>query len=233
MPMQKQLFETMSKLPGIHGLKDLKSRFISASPLSIELLGFRSEDDIYGMTDYDTKCGTNESAPIFIAQDQKVIRTRKSLKILDIHTYSDGDEHILLTEKTPFYTNDNELLGVFATCIDIDRKFLQSFYSKISDALAPVTKKKKEVPSNSIVIVNDLPELNLSQREMNCFFYMTRGYSSSQIADRLNLSVRTIEAYYTSIKNKLGCESKKDIIEFANSSGYTHFIPQELLNETQ
>lgn len=214
---------------GMSGIKDLNSRIIACSGQAVELLGFKSFDQLYGKTDYDLNCKAVESAPTFIEQDQEVIKSRKTLKLLDIHTYADGKEHIWVGEKAPFY-QDGVLTGVYITAIDMGRGFIQAYYSKLSKLLLDTegTNPVNKMPS-SVIIRNELPQLNLSKVEMLCFFYIVRGFCSSQIAERMSVSVRTVESYYDRIKNKLGCYTKKEIVEFAYQKGYTHFIPEELI----
>ncbi|HPC47786.1 MAG TPA: LuxR C-terminal-related transcriptional regulator [Deltaproteobacteria bacterium] len=44
---------------------------------------------------------------------------------------------------------------------------------------------------------------------------MGQGYRTSQIAEKLHLSVKTIESYRSHIKEKLGLTSGNDLIKYA------------------
>jgi|GEM_PF-1117427 len=56
-------------------------------------------------------------------------------------------------------------------------------------------------------------------RELECINYMLKGYSMKQVANILDLSPRTVEAYIQNIKQKTGCTSKSDLLSaFANSN---------------
>ena len=46
------------------------------------------------------------------------------------------------------------------------------------------------------------------------------GYSNKEIADRINLSTRTIDTYITRITEKLGLKSKLDLARFCVENGY-------------
>lgn len=52
----------------------------------------------------------------------------------------------------------------------------------------------------------------LSKREKECLTYIVRGYTSRQIAEKINLSFRTVENYTERVKVKLKCSRKEDLI---------------------
>lgn len=53
----------------------------------------------------------------------------------------------------------------------------------------------------------------LSLREQQCLNLFKQGRSAQATAAMLNLSQRTVEHYFESIKNKLGCQSKMELLE--------------------
>ena len=59
------------------------------------------------------------------------------------------------------------------------------------------------------------PPLSLSQRELHVFRAIANGESTSQIAEELGLSVKTIETYRESIKRKLGLQTAHQLVEAA------------------
>ena len=61
------------------------------------------------------------------------------------------------------------------------------------------------------------PLLELTPRERDLLKYISRGYPASYIAKKLELSVRTTENYIATIKEKLSCPSKVELIEMAQS----------------
>lgn len=66
--------------------------------------------------------------------------------------------------------------------------------------------------------------LELSDREKEVLFLVSKGLFAVEIADHLQLSKRTVEHYIENIKNKLDCFSKAELIQKANeflSIGYS------------
>ncbi len=60
------------------------------------------------------------------------------------------------------------------------------------------------------------PAVNrLSDRELQVFERLGEGLTTRQIADELHLSVKTIETYRESIKDKLGLESSNELLRYA------------------
>jgi DNA-binding NarL/FixJ family response regulator len=56
---------------------------------------------------------------------------------------------------------------------------------------------------------------NLTDRELEVFELIGRGLSTAAIADRLQVSVKTIETYRSNIKTKLNLKDATDLIRFA------------------
>ncbi len=55
----------------------------------------------------------------------------------------------------------------------------------------------------------------LSDRELEVFSLLGRGNGTRQIADKLHLSVKTIETYRSHIKEKLNLESASELLYHA------------------
>jgi len=65
---------------------------------------------------------------------------------------------------------------------------------------------------------------SLSNRELEVFTLIGRGYGTSKIADQLNLSIKTIETYRNNIKNKLDLDDASQLVQkatlFVHSLGH-------------
>jgi two-component system, NarL family, response regulator NreC len=59
----------------------------------------------------------------------------------------------------------------------------------------------------------------LSPREREVLDLVAQGYTNRQIADRLGLSVKTVETYRTRLVEKLGLRSRADLVRYAVDSG--------------
>lgn len=62
---------------------------------------------------------------------------------------------------------------------------------------------------------NSSPEELLSDREFEVFRLIGQGYGTREVADRLHLSIKTIETYRLRIKEKLRIENTQELIRLA------------------
>ena len=70
---------------------------------------------------------------------------------------------------------------------------------------------------NAIDSILPKPFRRLTQRELQCLFYLVQGQSAKQMARELHVSPRTIETHITNIKTKLDLPSTRAVVEFAFS----------------
>jgi DNA-binding NarL/FixJ family response regulator len=63
-------------------------------------------------------------------------------------------------------------------------------------------------------------EVNLTERETEVFRLIALGYSNKEIAARLNLSVKTVEAHKANAMRKLDMTSRIDIVRYAMLQGW-------------
>lgn len=63
------------------------------------------------------------------------------------------------------------------------------------------------------------PSSVLSQREREVLELVAQGFTNQQIADRLGLSVKTVETYRSRLVEKLGLRSRADLVRYALDSG--------------
>jgi len=59
----------------------------------------------------------------------------------------------------------------------------------------------------------------LSQREREVLQLLAMGYTNQQIADKLYLSVKTVETYKARIKEKLGLQGRAELVRYAIQTG--------------
>ncbi len=59
---------------------------------------------------------------------------------------------------------------------------------------------------------------SLTPREVEIMGYLAGGYTNRQIAERLFLSVRTVESHRANILDKLGLKNRVELVEFVKNS---------------
>lgn len=89
----------------------------------------------------------------------------------------------------------------------------------LSYKMALLTKTQKSLGMIGISLIqdriDDSSSIDLSPRQLTCLTLLVKGNTLKQIANQLNLSPRTVEHYIETIKLKLRCESRSDLISKA------------------
>lgn len=63
------------------------------------------------------------------------------------------------------------------------------------------------------------PPKKLSRREREVLRLLAQGHSNQQIADKIRLSVKTVETYRTRLSEKLGLKGRAELFRFASEAG--------------
>jgi len=63
------------------------------------------------------------------------------------------------------------------------------------------------------------PPKDLSRREREVLSLLAQGNSNQRIADRIGVSVKTVETYRTRLREKLGLKGRQDLYRYAVESG--------------
>jgi two-component system response regulator NreC len=64
-----------------------------------------------------------------------------------------------------------------------------------------------------------VPQSILTKREIEILRLIVRGYTNSQIAERLSVSPRTVEGHRASLMGKLNLRSRVELVEYAEQQG--------------
>jgi DNA-binding NarL/FixJ family response regulator len=97
--------------------------------------------------------------------------------------------------------------------VNAGRRYLSP---RIADVMVPdVSETNRDLPERS-------PLERLSQREREVLQRVVEGWSSSEIATRLDLSPKTVETYRSRLMTKLGVRDVPGLVRFAIKHGLTH-----------
>jgi two-component system, NarL family, response regulator NreC len=68
-------------------------------------------------------------------------------------------------------------------------------------------------------VVRKVDAEGLSPREMDILRLIVQGYTNHQMADELNISVRTVESHRANLMSKLNVRSRVELVRYARSRG--------------
>lgn len=101
-------------------VKDLQSRKILANKAEYEYLGFSSETEVLGKSDWDLF--PTESATISIAEDQSVFEGEIIINRETLNEKKDGQHRAFLVSKVPLRNASGEINGLVGISIDISER---------------------------------------------------------------------------------------------------------------
>lgn len=129
------------------------------------------------------------------------------------------------TQILSFYVNNKNLLKHFTLYFKEKASELLKIHESsplITTTLSPLDKKVqesediknfiKEITCNKHHLEGKYKGTSLSKREYECLFFLSQGWTMKEIAEKMNLSPRTVEVHVNNIKNKIGCNTKGELI---------------------
>ena len=113
---QQQMRTMVDSIRSVIYMKDADGKHLLVNSFFEEATGIKAED-IIGKTDFDVM--EKEKAEGIIAQDQKVVESRKALSYEETVTKPDGSVHHYLNEKVPLVNDKGEVYGLCGISTDI------------------------------------------------------------------------------------------------------------------
>jgi DNA-binding CsgD family transcriptional regulator len=219
---------SISKNPQACGIKNKDSLFMCANVHYIRIIGLEHPEDIVGRTDWDMPWATTACAHLFQAQDQQVIRSQKTLRILDIHPFADGAWKAYLFTKTPYINHEGHCDGTVFHGQEITQTSILEFgallantasYSGINPLLGQNSYLLGSLPTGSV---------NLTARQKEVLFFLIRGHSLKHIASTLQIAIATVGEHVDKLKEKFNATCKSELFERAIAHGFVSLIPDSL-----
>lgn len=193
------------------------SDYVAANPVAKRLMGFQASDPFARRTYIEMRCDAANCANDFVAQDQLVIKERRTLKILSIHKYSDNQYHCLMGSKSLFaQDNSDYILQIFE---ELTPYISPPIFEQLLD-YAPYNEKLRLEKQFWVECSNQIENKNLlTKREMQCLQLLAAGLNTKQISKNLKISPRSVEKYFENMRGKLGCASTNLVVPKALRCG--------------
>jgi FixJ family two-component response regulator len=92
---------------------------------------------------------------------------------------------------------------------------------KVSQAIEALFQQSSAMKLNtaSIPFANHITSIPISQREAEVLILLGKGYRQHEIADKLNITLRTVKWHRANIKNKLGLNTLVEIARYCDQNG--------------
>jgi DNA-binding CsgD family transcriptional regulator len=181
-----------------------------------ELAGFKNKKEGTFVHYSEQPCDISAFSEDFIIQDNLAINSPVPIQFLSMYRFSDSKFHIHFGNKSK--TED----GMVLTSMFEISNYTNPLLIELLCLHSTVSLFDKNRGFTYIFQGNDQIKNIFSKKELQCIRYLCRSFSIKLIANEMCLSPRTVEGYLDNIKNKLGVNSKHEIV--------THCIKHKLLS---
>lgn len=141
------------------------------------------------------------------------------------------NEHVLRTGEVSSHYQFSADMRVLSTIFPLDEKAFghKGVLAVIKDA--PVNVRLNTDEEIRVLSSPHLGKLSaLSQRELEVLHYLSKGITTSKIADDLHRAVKTVENHINSIHTKLGTTSRAELVRYTSERGIQSFTDEEWMN---
>lgn len=186
---------------------DVDSKIQIINDTGIIICGFNSKTDATNKTMRDVLSPAH--AAIILHEDKVVMQGNKIAMFENDLLRHDDLFFQGISIKSPWYNNNNQLIGFFGASVFYGEHKMVDALKQISNMglLSPHTLK------NQNILTTFQENTYFSKRERDVIKLLLRGNSAKEIAEKLQLSRRTVEYYIENIKNKMNVSKKSELIE--------------------
>jgi len=213
-----------SQIPGLMGSADLNMNIISMNLYSARKFGFDSVKAVMGRNQLDLPMA--EFYDIYEKDDKLVRKLEKDCYFLECTRFNTGEVNTVLAHKSPLYNRREKLIGVFSYCHLVTRQSVDQILRIVSDNLM-VNFHSMRLMNKYKLLVNGILVI-LSKRETQILFFLMHGFIYREISRKLFLSIRTVETYVASLKEKLNCKDSFDMLKLICDNQQLDVIPKSV-----
>jgi DNA-binding CsgD family transcriptional regulator len=184
--------------------KDRDGKYLANNDTQAQHSGYRESRDLIGLTDYDLAWST--SAPSLRNNDMKVMKLRSPETFLESGMLQDNFMVYSFSAKIPLLTKSMKADGMLGLSLIFTLEQFPEFLMLLLSG-----------QNNSYI---SMEIFSLTQRQLDCVYYLILGMTLKEIGCALHLSHKTVEHYLNNIKDKLKCKSRTELIKKALKHPY-------------
>jgi DNA-binding CsgD family transcriptional regulator len=207
----------------IYIIKDVEHRYQQINALFAKLTNSRDKNSIIGKTLYEIDAPISAHASFMYASETDVLITQRPKSLFAIFTYHSHIIKAMVMQLSPVL-KDGVSQGISLAARFVDDSVINRL------GINNLIERHKNKKCNLHITQTIQHKIDgLTPRESETLFFLLRGHTAKEVGKHLGISNRTVETHIESIKNKLDCQTKKEIIELGHINGYVDIIPASLL----
>jgi len=199
----------VKKLPFNVYVLDPHSQIQLINEPTVASLGFASVKDGIGKTMFDIL--PEEDARRLIHTDKMVVKTSQTKIVDDPVICKDGSSRQFFTVKTPLFDACHKVIGLFGCSVLLNEQPLSVAIAQI--AQLGLLQPQEIALDDDFLAKLKAKNIHLTDRELQVVSYLIRGKSARETGEIIHLSQRTVEFYLNSVKSKLHCRKKSELID--------------------
>lgn len=197
------------------GAKNLQSQFVYANPAYKKLLSLPDKFNLEGRYDHEMPAPTSEFAEEFRYHDRLVEKVRERRSSLEINEFGPYRKlSAFFFDKLPIIDYKDNVIGTL-------------FLGRRAVYLNTNFYLHTERP-DSVLLTK--PSAIFTEKEWEIIFLMRQNLTLREIAERIQRTVNTVRAHFTTIFNKAGVNNKEQLTDFILSNGWGCYIPEKYMN---
>lgn len=183
-------------------VKNKQLHFTACCENVAKLAGAESPQNLIGQSDFDLPW--RNRADLYL-QEENIALNKKTYKQYQLQDTVTGTIKILVT-KSPLLNKHGDIVGTIGSSINVTNIHLSYKAGRI------------DKPGN-LWLSGQLNGIYLTKTEVLVLSHVLNGRSSTVIATHISRSIRTVEHHINTLKFKLQCQTKGDIIATAIQHG--------------
>jgi len=184
--------------------KNLDGVYQGCNDVVASILNLPSRQAVVGTIDSDYPY---KEKKLYREEDIEVTSTGIAKNFLS-HMTIGGQRINLLALKMPLTNKNGNIVGLFGISYHLAEHESKQTLSKLAEIGLPT---KNFYLDNH----NSQNNIKLTQRQLECLYYLVKGLTAKDTGEVMGLSYRTIEFYLKNTKAKLNCKSRVELIEKA------------------
>ena len=187
--------------------KDCDGNYLGINDVFVRVSGVHSHADVVGSTDRDQIW--HEQADLMMTNDHTITETECVKTFLEKALHPDGHIVHYLSHKTPLRDRHGKVIGSFGLSYGFET---QAWNQDRLNEVAMIVGTQGVEHVQRFLLTQQCVKHQLSARQADCLYYLTKGMTIKQIAETLSLSKRTVEHYLETVKVKLNCLSRSELV---------------------